>query len=572
VLVDHVWSNIRVFLPAGRPSSAVQLGGDRLAPQLERLAERATVAPRASAVAGRDGDFDLVAVEAAALDDIEAVLSTARRLITPDGSLVVTSSGHRRGLRVRRSLGSGVRRSVSLPNVRRPAVLIDLDGEQAGRYFLRRVAFAYRAPDRRGIRARMMQLRNRIGMAAPPRLTLAATSERVYVKRGPNAPPPLIEEIGDDLRSSWDRLDLPGEPPRRFATLAIAHRKTPTAIVSVILLGGDVPIVVKVPRYGGRNAALGRESQTLEGVFSRVSGPIRGTLPRPLGMHGIAGTDVFLQTVVPGRHLIAETATRRLSRDRLRHQFDLMFSWTAELQAASERWVVVDDALIEGTLAPLAEKAIRALGDDPSVRHLLDRALEDARRLRGTPLRLCVVHGDFWAGNVLVGRGRVTGVVDWERAEIEGLPFWDPFKAVMDAAYHLDRYRAIPRRGASALPRWGRLGPWEGIADPRCATGFRAAMVDRSWLSETAREDLALAFAKLEIPLGWLPVAVPFHLVREFVHADVSDRSVESWGSVLRALARHPGTWADPLAGDRRGARPRSTDRMGEPSAPGGRR
>jgi hypothetical protein len=230
----------------------------------------------------------------------------------------------------------------------------------------------------------------------------------------------------------------------------------------------------------------------------------------------------------------------------------------------------VDDELLERTLVPLSEAALDALGDDAAVRRLLDRSIEHARRLRGTPVRLTVVHGDYWAGNVLVDGGRITGVVDWERAEIGGLPIWDPFKVVMDAAYHLDRYREIPRHGRAGLPHWGRLGPWEGIADPRCAVGVRAVLGDEGWLSELARDALVRAFVGAEIPLGWIPVAVPFHLAREFVHADASTRSVESWGSVLHALAAHPTGWADDLIGDRRGARRRSFDRTAGPSGPGG--
>jgi hypothetical protein len=128
-------------------------------------------------------------------------------------------------------------------------------------------------------------------------------------------------------------------------------------------------------------------------------------------------------------------------------------------------------------------------------------------------------------------------------------------KSVLDAAYHLDRYRRVPRHGAAALPHWGELGPWQGIADPRCAVGFRAAAVHPSWLADLARTSLTRAFVRANIPLGWLPVALPFHLIREFVHEDVSERSVASWSSVLDALARYPGTWADAFVGDRRGER-----------------
>jgi phosphotransferase family enzyme len=176
-------------------------------------------------------------------------------------------------------------------------------------------------------------------------------------------------------------------------------------------------------------------------------------------------------------------------------------------------------------------------------------------------LPLVVVHGDFWAGNALVDRGRLTGIVDWERSSPEDLPIWDPVKAVLDAAYHLDRYRSVPTRGPAALPRWGALGTWEGIADPRFAAGYRAALADPGWLADMARDTLTGVFGRAGIPLGWLPVAMPLHLVREFVHPDASPRSAQGWGSVLRALARSPGTWADAFVGIEGADRPRVTSR-----------
>jgi hypothetical protein len=158
---------------------------------------------------------------------------------------------------------------------------------------------------------------------------------------------------------------------------------------------------------------------------------------------------------------------------------------------------------------------------------------------------MVVTHGDYWAGNIMVERGRVVGVVDWERATIDDLPIWDPVKAVGSAAYHLDRYRSIPRRGRGGLPMWGELGPWNEIAEAQFAVGFRAAFVQEGWLADLSRDVLVRAFTDGGIPLGWLPVAVPFYLVRQVVQAGDSPRSIEGWGSVLRALAAAPGTWAD---------------------------
>jgi aminoglycoside phosphotransferase/SAM-dependent methyltransferase len=573
--VDHVWSNIRLLLPAGAIGSACQLGGTRLGPHLGGIADRAVVvAPEARSGPGWSGvvaapdavplpdeSFDLVVI-----DDLgrrgpaaERILREARRLARPSAVVVVGTSSRLSGWKLGVAAGSGRRsRYVALPGPRRPAVLVEARAPQAERYFLRHVAFPYRAPGRRDARARLAQTRNRMALAAPPRLALGAVSGRIAIVPGEAAPPSILEELGSFLRSSWRSLGLPGVAPLRFSTLIVGHRKTPSAVVSAILLSGPVPLVAKMPRYGGSSEALRREAANLEAL--PPSGLIRDTVPRSLGLHVIGDAEVLVQTGVRGRHLIAETGARRLGPRMLRSQFDLMFAWSRELQEATGRWVALDDDLIGSTLVPLAEAGVSALDGDESVARLLDQAIDRARALRGTPIRLAVAHGDFWAGNVLVEDGRISGVVDWERAGFDELPIWDPVKAVMDAAYHLDRYRSPRRRGPASLPTWGDLGPWRDIADPRRGIGFREVVAGGSWLSNVAREALTEAFIGVGIPIGWLPVAFPFHLVREFVHADASARSVRGWGSVLRAMARHPGTWADALAGERLGARSSSSD------------
>jgi hypothetical protein len=554
--VDHVWGNLRVLLPGGI-ARACQLGGDRLAPHLAELAESVTVFREPIEGRDPDGSYDLVVV-----DDLARVgskfpdaMTDARRLCRPDGVVLVGSSSRLESAQIGRWVRSGGWSwLVVLPGPKRPAVVLDPKDPLAAEHFRRHLAFAYRPPGRRGPVARMLQVRNRLALLAPGSLALRATSGRVALLAGDDARPALLDELTAFVRSSWRALELPGRAPDRLSSIAIAHRRTRLAVVSVVLLGGEIPVVAKLPRYGRSSAAVWRESRNLDAVGGTSLGTIHETVPRSLGLHEIGGVEVHLQTGVSGRLLAAESA-RRLRPSALRRQLQLMFTWTARLQRASGRWTFVDDALIDERLGPLARAAVDALGGDRHVRTLLERAIEQARALSGTPIRLGVAHGDLWAGNVLVEDGWISGVVDWERAGVDELPIWDPVKAVLDAAYHLDRYRSIPRRGRAALPRWGDLGTWEGIADPRRAIGFRAAVADRSWLSELARDSLISAFVDAEIPVGWLPVAIPFHLVREFVHPDASERSVQGWGSVLRALAEHPGTWADDLVGDRRGAR-----------------
>lgn len=576
--VDHVWANARVFLPggrlpAGRLPAACQLGGDRLGPHLAELASLAVVvAPSVRAGPGwravparpdrapfADGCFDLVAVE-----DLERtgrppgrVLDEARRLCRPTGSLLV---GFRAGLAGRAPAGVRAVPGVALaalPGPGRPAFLLRPGDREAARYFVRRIAFAYRTGGGprarvRRARVRVRQACNRAALAAPPTLALRAAPGRLVALPGASAPRRLVDGVVDLVCSSWDGLELPGRPPARLGALVVGHRRPTTGTVAVLLFrpGDRAPAVVaKLPRYGASAPALEREAHALDGVRAVVRGPVRHALPRPLGLHDVDGIQVLLQTGVPGRHLVAETASGRLRPARVAAQLDLVLSWWLALQGASRRLVVVDEALIAARLEALVAAGLAALGGDPAVAGLLDRVLERARGLVGTPLPLVASHGDYWAGNVLVEAGEVCGVVDWERAAVDDLPIWDPVKAVGSAAYHLDRYRSLPRRGAGALPGWGDLGRWAGSAEPQFATGFRAAFVQASWLADSARQALAGAFRQAGIPLAWLPVAVPLYLVRQVVQATDSPRSVQGWGSVLRALAAWPGTWADELAG-----------------------
>ncbi len=159
LLIDHVWSNARVFLPAGKVGSACQLGGDSLGPHLAELADLAVVVgdrarsgPRWSAAVARgdrapfkDDSFDLVAIHDAdrAGGPPSRVLEEARRLCRPTGQVVIGLSSRRTA----RALGPELRAPglvlAALPGPRRPAVLVRGQEREPATYFMRRVAFPY---------------------------------------------------------------------------------------------------------------------------------------------------------------------------------------------------------------------------------------------------------------------------------------------------------------------------------------------------------------------------------------------------------------------------------------------
>jgi SAM-dependent methyltransferase len=569
--VDHVWANTRVFFPGGTVGAACQLGGDGLGPHLDELAALAIVI--GPAVGSGEGwravealpdrapfaarSFDLVVVEdlGATGRPPRRVLAEAQRLCRPTGRVVVGSRSRRVAFTLRRRLrGRSTSMVTALPGPRRPAFIFDPRDRDVTRYFMRRMAFAYREPGRAGLKARSHQMLSRAVLAAPPDLAVRAAPGKLAIARSPSAPDPLLSQIIALVRSTWTSMGLAGVAPERLEPLVVGHRRPDTGVVTILLFppGGHHPVVAKLPRYGSHNDSLQREAAGLEQVSRAVDDEIGAAIPRSLGIHTIDGTDVLLQTGLAGRHLVAETASGRLRPAGLARQLDVVLSWCGALQAASGHSELVDNGVIATKLEPLVEAGLAALGGDRRVEALLDRSLDQARRLQGTSLPMVVVHGDYWAGNVLVERERVVGVVDWERSTIDDLPFWDPVKAVGSAAYHLDRYRSIPKRGAAALPLWGDMGRWNDVADPRFAIGFRAAFVQPGWLAETARRALVSAFDRAGIPRGWLPVATTFYLVRQIVQADDSPRSVAGWGSVLLALAMFPGTWADEFSSEKK--------------------
>jgi hypothetical protein len=614
--VDHVWSNARVLLPSGDVGAACQLGGDHLGPHLAELADLAVVVgPLVGAGAGwtavraaadqtpfADASFALVVIEdlgaagrPAVIEDLDAagqpagMIEEARRICQPGGTVLVgLESGFRDpGLPrpVRRALreslrddgpngrsGRGGEVLVALPSQRRPAFLLRATDRDPVRYFARSVAFAYRNPKDSGLRMRLRQTRSRIALAAPPSLAVRGAPGRLVVlpndtatvPGGPAVSRSLLDGVCALVQDSWVALGLDGPRPERLAPLVVGHRRPTTGMVTVLLFraGDRFPsVVAKLPRYGLTGEPLRREAATLERlrgaiVGGALVGAVRDAIPRPLGLHEVDGTQVLLQTGMPGVHLVAATAGRRLSPSKLARQLDLMLDWCLALQAASARRVTVDDTLLAQKLEPLAAECLATLDGDPGVSSVLDRSLEAAAALRGTALPLVVCHGDYWAGNIMVAGNRVRGVIDWERAALDDLPIWDMVKAVGSAAYHLDRYRSVPRRGPGALPGWGDLGSWAGIGDPAFASGFRAAFVQRGWLAGISRDALTRGFRRGGIPLAWLPVALTFYLVRQVVQAYDSSRSIAGWGSVLRALAADPGTWADELGKTRKPGTP----------------
>jgi hypothetical protein len=121
-------------------------------------------------------------------------------------------------------------------------------------------------------------------------------------------------------------------------------------------------------------------------------------------------------------------------------------------------------------------------------------------RLEGHWTPQSVVHGDFWAGNLLTKQGRVLGVIDWEHACLTGSPVRDLARFATSYSLYLDRHtrqghRVVGHPGLRAV-RWG-AGVEHGIDGagwyPDQVRSFVMSGLERLGVSPSCWRDVLLA-------------------------------------------------------------------------------
>jgi len=146
-----------------------------------------------------------------------------------------------------------------------------------------------------------------------------------------------------------------------------------------------------------------------------------------------------------------------------------------------------------------------ALGRLESVQAVLARA----------PAPRTAVHGDFWAGNLLVSGDRVTGVVDWEAGSTCGDPVGDLVRFALSYALYLDRHT---RPGA-------RVHGHPGLRAGRWGAGVEYAIAGDGWFPDLFRDFVRRGLARLGIACaGQVGEAERRRLVALLAKAEASSR------------------------------------------------
>ena len=145
-------------------------------------------------------------------------------------------------------------------------------------------------------------------------------------------------------------------------------------------------------------------------------------------------------------------------------------------------------ALLDGVAAQITAR----WPDDPRTPDLAGRLGPLAARLSSAGTKRTVVHGDFWAGNLLISHGTVTGVVDWAAAELSGEPLRDVVRFALSYSLYLDRHtrpgRPVPGHPGLRADGWG--------------AGIRYALSGQGWYGQLVRGFVESALVRLGGPAG----------------------------------------------------------------------
>jgi Phosphotransferase enzyme family len=239
--------------------------------------------------------------------------------------------------------------------------------------------------------------------------------------------------------------------------------------------------VVKVATTDQSAQAVCREGQLLAALHTSGLGALDVTVPRPLGYVDADGLPALMTGALRGRPMSVDYhAWRHTSRRRtVQADFDAAGDWLAafQLRTAGPPAPVT---MLAQALAVIESR----FGPQPELRNGL---AGPAQRLACQATPRTVEHGDYWFGNLLIDRGRVVGVVDWEAGRLVGEPLRDVARFAVSYALYLDRHASA---GAHVARHPGlRAGGW--------GAGVAYAVAGRGWFGDLVRDFCSTALRTL---------------------------------------------------------------------------
>ena len=267
-------------------------------------------------------------------------------------------------------------------------------------------ALRYGIPTRR----RFGRLRGAVARRGVPANALARA-----LRSGRRRDEPELERFLSRLTEGWGDLDTGGTPCPDVDGMLVLERASARTIF--LFVGDPHPaLVCKVPRES--STIVEREAAAL----TEAAGT--GIAPRFLGI--AAGS--WVQEGLQGAPLRVEPIDPVLATSlEWPEGLDELGRGLLGLAAASAK-----PAPVDGKVRSLLERAASSTGLTPPTRERIASALADLERIEIGVLK----HSDTSPQNCLFHAGRLSGIVDWEMAELDGLPASDVLNAAVSYLEH----------------------------------------------------------------------------------------------------------------------------------------
>ncbi len=468
----------RFFLPDPNPSKTICFAGGPLLDSVRLIS--------GSVVDGRNGAEARGCDLAVTVDPDPETLALARSSLRAGGFLYSEWRGIvRRGKAlVRRRLESTGFEGASFywphpdPSVTNPAAWIPLRGGSALRHYFVENRGKSRTPLRRAARKLM-----RAVSAAAPRLRLAQPVCALARKPTPSAAGGSRSGLDQLVASRWASWGL-GPAPKSLSWLLLTGGLRSNSKVIALAFADSNPrpvIALKMPRTPESAPAIRKEANVLSALVERLGAAAPRGIPRLLFLENHGRVPVLAEMAFTGVPLLSAWTS-----DSYADLAQKASVWLADLAGRRSPSPPQDwwSRLIDPVLAEFADAFGRAL-DSSLLR-------ESEALLRTLPsLPLVCEQRDFAPWNVLLTPAGELAVVDWESAELDGLPALDLIYFLAYLCFSIDSARLTGRYRES----------YRSMLDPSTPRGSLAARCFSVYRNRLGLD--AAAFRPLRL-LTWL--------------------------------------------------------------------
>lgn len=238
------------------------------------------------------------------------------------------------------------------------------------------------------------------------------------------------------VNENWVRLGLErfGDPQKLTSVLLTPRFQASSRVILLVFSDSkSVPVLaIKVPRLEGSDPSIESEVRVLQNIQSKRPGGFT-SVPQVIAFEEFYGRKILIETALVGDSLDPPTVRRDPD-----FYCQVIVDWLIDLQKPAAIPIATNPDWFSRLVAEPLNKfeSWFPLDDDEKA---FESSMEIITRLKEVRMPLTVSHGDFSHPNILLMEDGNPGVLDWEQAEIRGLPVIDLFFFLTYVAFSRQR-------------------------------------------------------------------------------------------------------------------------------------